>query len=155
MSDVVEKTSDETPESPLAQNISMNIYLLWRSAEHDKFVIQALFNPEAKFSLELVARLSDDTQQDQNPCIYRLQLNLMKDANNQLTIKHQKTIYSAKQYQLRISQKKHFYTSHFEENDHRIIKNTDDSHEFLFDVLFRTSPPGTFVRKIKLFQLIL
>lgn len=139
----------ETTENVVSQIIPINIYLLWRSAENDKFIIQALLNPETKIPLELIARLSDGTQQDQNPCIYRLQLNLIKDANNELRIQYKNTDIAAKQYQLRTSQKHLIGTSHCEENDFRLINNTDDSHQFLFDVLFRRSPPGKFLRAIK------
>ena len=157
MSDTDKNIPSETSEATPDKTMSVDIYLLWRSAEHDKFHLQALFSPEAKFPFELVARLSDGTRQDQNPCIYRLQLNLTENANKERTVKHKNTDYSAKQYQLRISQKKTFGISHFEENGLRMIPSTIDSHHFLFNVLFRASSPGIFLFKIrmKLFQSIL
>jgi calcineurin-like phosphoesterase family protein len=137
-------TNDEINSNTTSEMIPVDFYLLWRSPEHENFTIQALFSSEAKFNFELLTRLSDGTRQDQNPCVYRLHLNLIPNANGEPTVKHKNTVYPARRYHLRISQKGRFYNSHFEENILRMIHNTDDSHHFLFDVVFRAAP-GTFV----------
>jgi hypothetical protein len=125
--------------------IPIDLYLLWRTPERENFTIQALFSHEAKFDFELVSRLSDGTNQDQNPCVYQLHLDLTKNTDGKLIIKHKKTIYKAQQYQLRIIQKGFFSNSYYFEDVFRTFDNINDSQCFLFDVLVQRAPPGMFL----------
>ena len=102
MSEINKDTNDGIIDIPTDEIISIDLYLLWRSHKNDNYTIQTLFDPEAKFDFELVARLSDGKSQDQNPCVYRLHIDLTQKDDDKLTVKHKKTVYSAIQYQLRI-----------------------------------------------------
>ena len=123
----------------------VNIYLLWRSSEGDKFRIQARFSPEVKFDFECLARLSDGRPQDKNPCIYRLSLNLIQNSDEQLGVNYKNTLHLVERYQLRISQKGYLYNSSKEEDILRKINDIDSPHHFLFDVVFQSSQFGTFI----------
>lgn len=142
-------TKAKTHDTETSETIPIDFYLLWRSSEQEKLKLQASFGPEVIFNFELVTKLSDGTKQDQNPCVYRLHLDLMRNAEGKLTVKHNNKLYSARQYRLRVSQKGMVMTSNYEENFLREINNLDLSHHFLYDVKFLGLYPGTFKGKHK------
>jgi hypothetical protein len=133
--------TDKLDDIGIVKTIPMNIYLLWRSKEHDKFTIQALFSPKGKFDFKLMSRLSDGTRQDQHPGIYQLHLDLTKNADDELTVRYKKTTCLAKQYMLQLHNldKWHLFDRDYEENIPRTIDNMSNSHHFLFDVDFQPS----------------
>ena len=135
-------TRDGKNDDITVKKVPINLYLLWCSKEKDNFTIQALFGSEEKFNFEIVERLFDGQNQNQNPCVYRLQLDMIRNTKNELMIKLKKGVWAAQKYQLRISEKGYIYNTHYTENTLRGLHNIDDSHHFLFDVSFGRLSPG-------------
>ena len=105
----------EKNDDTIVKKIPKTLYLLWYSKENDNFTIQALFSSEEKFDFQIVARLSDGQNQNQNPCVYRLQLDMIRNTDNELMTKHKNAICEVRKYQLRISEKGRFYNTRYTE----------------------------------------
>lgn len=134
-------------EAPTEKQIPIDLFLLWRSRVREDLTIQISFGKEVKFNFEFVERLSDGTDQDQNPCVYRIRLNLMKNSDGELTIEHKKQLLKAQQYQLLLKNKGYLSTSFYPENIFRKFENIAESSQFLFNVVFAQSPPGKFTMR--------
>ena len=143
MSDTDEDNDENENQTTNGHLTSVNIYSLWRSSEREKFKLQAVFDPDIKFDFECVTRLFDGKAQDRYPSVYRLKLNLIQTNNDEIAIKHKKTLHPVEEYQLCLSESAYLvYKSHTKEDTTRMIRDITSPHHFLFNVVFPVSAPG-------------
>jgi hypothetical protein len=134
--------------SPMPVYRKIYLYTLRNTTADEKFKIKAYFNNDIKYTFNRAEAF--DEKVPISPYIYRAELDLICDHQNQLCINHQNVLVPIQNYRLRLSRKipqtDRTFRDYNDDKDRCIDNPHPIAHFFLFDVNFARNfvdgPPG-------------